>query len=65
MPKLKDLKAGTMFTKREIAEPKEHQVWIRQAYDRTIKKYEVVRFSDICDSQWMDGNKEVFTEFTF
>lgn len=63
--KLKDLKPGDYFTKKPIAEPKEHQVWIRQAYDRSTKKYEIVRWDDICDTQLMDGNREVFVDFTF
>ena len=63
--KLKDLKAGDMFTKKPIAEPRESQVWIRQAYDRSAKKYEIVRWDDICDVQLMDGNKEVFVDFVF
>lgn len=63
--KLKDLKAGDYFTKKPIAEPKEYQVWIRQAYDRSTKKYEIVRWDDICNMQLMSGDKEVFTEFVF
>ena len=63
--KLKDLKPGDMFTKKNIAEPSEHQVWIRQAYDRSTKKYEIMRFDDISDVQLMDGNKEIFVDFTF
>lgn len=63
--KLKDLKPGDMFTKKNIPEPKEHQVWIKQAYDRSAKKYEIMRWDDICDTQLMDGNKEVFVDFTF
>lgn len=63
--KLKDLKPGDYFTKKPIAEPKEHQVWIRQACDRSTKKYEIVRWDDVCDTQLMSGDKEVFTEFVF
>ena len=63
--KLKDLKPGDYFTKKPIAEPKKHQVWIRQAYDCSTKKYEIVRWDDICDTQLMSGDKEVFTEFVF
>jgi hypothetical protein len=54
-----------MFTKKPIAEPRESQVWIRQAYDRSAKKYEIVRWDDICDVQLMDGDKEVFVDFVF
>ena len=63
--KLQDLKPGDFFTKKPIAEPKEHQVWIRQAYDNATKKYEIVRWDDVCDTQLMSGEKEVFTEFVF
>ena len=63
--KLKDLKPGDYFTKKPIDKPKEHQVWTRQAYDRSTKKYEIVRWDDICDTQLMDGNREVFVDFTF
>ena len=63
--KLKDLKAGDWFTKKPIAEPNGGQVWIKQAYDRSAKKYEIVRWDDVNDSQLMSGDKEVFTEFVF
>lgn len=63
--KLKDLKAGEWFTKKPIAEPNGSQVWIKQAYDRSAKKYEIVRWDDVNDSQLMSGEKEVFTEFVF
>lgn len=63
--KLKELKAGELFTKKPIAEPSEHQVWIKQAYDYSTKKYEIVRWDDVNDSQFMSGDKEVYTEFTF
>ena len=63
--KLKYLKAGDWFTKKPIAEPSSSQVWIKQAYDRSAKKYEIVRWDDVNDSQLMSGDKEVFTEFVF
>ena len=63
--KLKDLKQGDMFTKKNISEPKANQVWIRKSYDRSAKKYEIMRFDDICDVQLMSGNKEIFVDFTF
>lgn len=63
--KLKDLKAGEWFTKKPISEPNGSQVWIKQAYDRSAKKYEIVRWDDVNDSQLMSGEKEVFTEFVF
>lgn len=63
--KLKDLKVGEWFTKKPIAEPNSSQVWIKQAYDRSAKKYEIVRWDDVNDSQLMSGDKEVYTDFVF
>lgn len=63
--KLKDLKLGEYFTLKPIEEPKESQVYIRGEYDRSEKKYDCGKFSDISYSRMIDGNKEVYTDFTF
>lgn len=63
--KLKELKKGTFFTKKQINYPYEDQVWVRGDYDRSEKRYECHRFSDVNDTQWIKGDKEVFTEFEF
>lgn len=63
--KIKDLKPGDFFTKKEISEPNDSQVWIRGAYDRSEKKYECTRFDDISRFCYMAGAKEVFTDFVF
>lgn len=63
--KLKDLKIGEYFTLKPIEEPKENQVYIRGEYDRTEKKYECGKFSDISYTRYIDGNREVYTDFTF
>ena len=62
---IKDLKQGEFFTKKAIENPTESQVWIRGAYDKATKKYSITRFSDICDEQFIAGNKAVFTDCTF
>ena len=62
---LKDLKKGEVFTKKPIEEPKETQVFIRGEYDRGKKKYEILRFSDFCDTAYLKGTAKVYTEFTF
>ena len=62
---LKDLKKGEFFTKKPLEYPADNQVFIRGSYDRTSKKYEIIRFSDCNDIQLMRGNKEVFTDFIF
>lgn len=63
--KLKDLKKGEYFTLKPIEEPKENQVYIRGEYDRTEKKFECGKFSDISYTRYIDGNREVYTDFTF
>lgn len=63
--KLKDLKKGDYFTKKDISEPTESQVFIRGEYCREDKKYVIYRFSDVNDFQLMKGDKEVFTDFVF
>ena len=63
--KLKELKKGDWFTLKNTPEPKENQVWIKDEYDRSSKKYLCTRWSDISDSREISGDKEVYTEFTF
>ena len=62
---IKELKKGQYFTKKAIDEPTEKQVWIRGEYDKSQKKYECVRFDDICQCCYLKGGTEVFTDFTF
>ena len=63
--KIKDLKKGDFFTKKAIDFPNENQVWIRCGYDYSEKKYECVNFADSNKYCYLDGKKEVFTDFTF
>ena len=62
---IKELKKGEYFTKKNYEYPNENQVFIRGAYDRSAKKYECTRFSDCNDILYINGNKEVFTDFIF
>ena len=66
--KLKDLKnkaPNNWFTLKPIDEPKENQVWIRESYDRSEKKYWCCKWSDINSGRFISGEKEVYTDFTF
>ena len=63
--KIKDLKKGNFFTKKNIEYPTDCQVWIRCDYDRNEKKYECVNFADCNKYCYIDGKKEVFIDFTF
>ena len=62
---VKQLKNGEFFTLKPIAEPKESQVYIRGEYDRSAKKYECGKFSDISYSRLLKGDIEVYTDFVF
>lgn len=62
---IKELKKGDWFTRKDIAEPNENQVFIRGAYDSETKKYECSRFSDVNDTIWLKGSALAFTGFTF
>lgn len=62
---LKELKIGEYFTLKPIEEPKENQVYIRGEYDRTEKKFECGKFSDISYTRYLSGKTEVYTDFTF
>lgn len=63
--KVKDLKRGTYFCKKDIPCPADNQVWVRGDYDRESRRYECMRFSDVCDVQYLRGDKDVFCDFTF
>ena len=62
---VKDLKPGEWFTLKPIDEPKESQVYIRGEYDRTERKYDCGKFSDIGYSRMLKGSTPVYTDFTF
>lgn len=63
--KVKELKKGEWFTRKQVEFPTEKQVFVRGEYDRSEKKYECWKFEDVNDTFFMDGNKEVFTDFVF
>lgn len=63
--KVKQLKKGDFFTKKQIDEPTDNQVWVRGDYIREEKKYECVCYGDANRYVYINGNKEVFTDFTF
>ena len=62
---IKDLKKGEWLTLKPIAEPKPNQVFIRDEYDRTEKKYVAIRWHDICSCRLLKANTPVYTDFTF
>ena len=65
MTTIKDLKKGEYFTLKPIAEPKPSQVYVKGDYDRSEKKYDCIKFSDICSSRSLKPTTIVYTDFTF
>ena len=62
---IKELKKGDYFTRKEIDEPSEHQVFVRGDYDRETKKYECHYWDDVNRTIWLKGSTPAFTGFTF
>lgn len=63
--KLKDLKKGEWFCIKPYNEPKESQVYIREDYDRGLKKYMCGKFDDISAYRYFSGTKTVYVDFYF
>ena len=63
--KVRDLKLGEWFTVKPIDEPKETQVYVREGYDRTDKKYYCSKWCDIGSYRGFKGDKVVYTDFIF
>lgn len=62
---IKDLKKGEWFTLKPIAEPKPSQVFIRDEYDRSERKYTDIYWNDICRTRSLKPSTPVYTDFTF
>lgn len=63
--KLSSLKKGVYFTLKPIEEPKESQVFVRDDYDRSERKYTAYKFSDVCAFRSFKGDKLVYIDFYF
>lgn len=62
---VKELKKGEFFTKKPITNPNYNQVFVRGEYDRSSKKYECCRFSDMNNTTFLKGDTEIYTDFVF
>lgn len=65
MKTVKDLKKGEFFTLKPIPEPSDRQVYIRDEYDRTERRYLCGRCDDISYSRMLKGTTPVYTDFTY
>lgn len=62
---IRDIKRGEFFTLSNIANPKESQVWVRDEYDRSERKYVAHRWDDVNYCRSFRGDFAVYTEFIF
>ena len=68
---LKQVKKGEFFTLTdkvkydEDGEVLSRYVYVRDAYDREDKKYEVYKFDDVCNYRYMKGTRIVWIDFCF
>lgn len=62
---VRECKKGEYITLKEIENPKESQVYVVCGYNRSEKKYELQKFSDINSFRYVKPTTPVFTEFTF
>lgn len=60
MKALKKLKQGEYFTLKEIEEPKESQVWIKDEYDREEKAFLCYNFANTSKWKYIKGDKQVY-----
>lgn len=63
--KLKSLKRGDLFVLKDIMYPNHEQVWIKDEYDHSTKKFLVVNYADLSHSKQLTGDKLVYTDFIF
>ena len=65
--KLKDLKHGDYFTRKPLGnkEATPSQVYIKQDYDHSSKKYWCQKWNDISKGMELKGDTEVYQDFIF
>lgn len=62
---IKDLKKGDFFTMREHEYPNDSQVWVRDEYDRSTKKYCCYKWDDVNHVSLKKGTMKVYADFIF
>lgn len=62
---IKDIKRGEFFTLSNINHPSESQVWVRDEYDRSEKKYLAHKWDDVNHFRSFRGDFVIYTEFIF
>ncbi len=61
---IQDVKQNDWITLKQIQEPKENQVWVRNHYDRSTKTYSITNWAN-GKERFLKADRVVFTNFTF
>ena len=59
------LKVGDFFTNTTVKEVKESNVWVYDGYNRSTRKYDAHKFSDVNHSKSFNASTHIVTGFTF
>lgn len=62
---LSELRTKEYFTRKPYTTPKENQVWVKDSYDRSTKKYTCYNFADINRRIQLKGSTLIYTDFIF
>lgn len=65
--KLKELEKGEFFTRKSLGgqKAKESQIYIKDDYDYSTKKYWCQKWCDISKGMELKGDTEVYQDFIF
>lgn len=64
--RLKDIKKGEYFTLKPIEYPSDSQVYQKDDYDRSEKKYLCIKCNDYLGTgRLLKGDKEVYVDFIY
>ena len=62
---VRSLKMGEYFTRKNIANPLDSQVYVRGEYDREQKRFMCYHWDDINKVVYLKGDTVVYTDFEF
>lgn len=62
---IKQLKQGDFFTLQPCDDAKESRVWVRGPFNRSTKRYDCYKFSDVNHYHSFSPNLIVYTDFIF
>lgn len=62
---IRNVKRGDFFTLKDLDDPTESQVWVRDEWDRSAGRYVAHRFTDVNSERSFKSERAVYVGFTF